>query len=191
MTDQSHDGDLQALWQSQSRAEATISLEEIRSRARRLERIVARRNLREYVAAAIVAPAFAWIMWIGPSATIRVGAALNIAAILFVVQQLYVRGSSTALPADLAFCSSLDFYRAQLERQRDLLRSVWSWALLPLMPGFLVLQIGLALALPARTARFIVIGVVFLVLLAGLHALNRHVAARIQQRLDRLKDSIS
>jgi hypothetical protein len=51
MTDQSHERDLQALWQSQSRGEATISLDEIRSRARRLERIVARRNLREYVAA--------------------------------------------------------------------------------------------------------------------------------------------
>ena len=189
MTDQSHDGDLRALWQSQSRGEATISLEEIRSRARRLERIVARRNLREYVAAAIVTPAFGWIMWVGPSGTIRIGAGLIIAATVFFVYQLHVRGSAMSLAADLGLSSSLDFHRAQLERQRDLLRSVWSWALLPFVPGFLVLQIGLALALPARTARFIVIGVVFLVLLVGLYALNRRVAARIQQRLDRLKEN--
>jgi hypothetical protein len=189
MTDHSHDVDLQALWQSQSGGEVTISLDEIRSRSRRLERIVARRNLREYVAAVIVTPLFGWTMWVGPSGTIRIGAALNIAAILFVVLQLYVRGSVMSLPADLALSSSLEFYRKQLERQRDLLRSVWSWALLPFVPGFLVLQIGLALALPARTARFIGISVVFLVLLVGLHALNRHVAARIQQRLDRLKEN--
>ena len=90
---------------------------------------------------------------------------------------------------DLGLRGSLDFHRVQLERQRDLLRSVWSWALLPFVPGFLVLQIGLALALPARTARFIVIGVLFVVLTVGLHALNRRVAARIQQRLDRLKEN--
>ena len=188
MTDQSHDGDLQALWQSQSRGEAVISLDEIRSRARRLERIVARRNLREYVAAAIVIPVFGLTMWVGPG-TIRIGAGLIIAATVFFVYHLHARGAAKSPPADLALRASLDFHRVQLERQRDLLRSVWSWALLPFVPGFLVLQIGLALALPARTARFIVIGVVFLVLLVGLHALNRRAAARIQQRLDRLKEN--
>jgi hypothetical protein len=129
------------------------------------------------------------MMWVGPSGTIRLGAGLVIAATVFVVYQLHKRGTAKSLPADLGLRGSLDFHRVQLERQRELLRSVWSWALLPLMPGFLVLQIGLALALPARTARFIVIGVSYVVLAVGLHALNRHVAARIQQRLDRLKEN--
>ncbi len=189
MTDQSHDGDLHALWQSQSRGETTISLDEIRSRARRLERIVARRNLREYVAAAIVTPVFGLTMWVGPSGTIRLGAGLIIAATVFFVYHLHTRGAAKSSPADLALRASLDFHRVQLERQRDLIRSVWSWALLPFVPGFLLLQIGLALALPARTARFIGISVVFLVLLVGLHGLNRRVAARIQQRLDRLNEN--
>ena len=189
MTDQSHERDLQALWQSQSRGEDTISLDEIRSRARRLERVVARRNLREYVAAAIVIPVFGLTVWVGPSDTIRFGAGLIIAATVFVVHHLHKRGAAQSPPTDLALRASIDFHRVQLERQRDLLRSVWSWALLPLMPGFLVLQLGLALALPARTARFIVIGVSYVVLAVGLHALNRHVAARIQQRLDRLQEN--
>ena len=186
MTNQSRDEDLQALWQSQPRDEATMSIDQIRTMAQRLERRVTRRNRREYVAAGIAAGFFGWLGWIGPSATIRVGAGLVVAASLLVVHQLRVRGGTVALPADLALTSALEFHRAQLERQRDLLRSVWWWGLLPAAPGLVIFQIGHVLARPELLPGFIGLSILLIAVMVGVHALNRRVAARIQQRLDRL-----
>ena len=77
----------------------------------------------------------------------------------------------------------------QLERQRDLLRSVWLWFLLPFVPGFVVGLIGLARAQPSLISPIVVYGVLLVMLGLGLHALNRRAAARIQRALDRLKDA--
>src|SRR5207245_10474371 len=101
VTDSFSDGDLQALWQSQTLDTRTISLEEVRAKAQRFERIMVRRNLREYVAAAIVVPSFGWIMWLGPSSLIRVGAGMGIVRTLFVVYHLRRQCPAMALPVDL------------------------------------------------------------------------------------------
>jgi hypothetical protein len=80
MSTSSDDRNLQALWQSQPSSGRIISLDEIQQHAHRLERRVARRNLREYVAAVIVVAAYGWGMWLIPSLMIRVGAVLIIVA---------------------------------------------------------------------------------------------------------------
>ena len=74
MSDSSPDRELRALWQSQPSSASTISLEQLRERARRHERIIRRRNLREYVAAALVVVGFGVMMWAWPSTMIRIGA---------------------------------------------------------------------------------------------------------------------
>jgi hypothetical protein len=188
MTDSLNDGDLQALWQSQALDQNAISVEEIRGRAKRLERIVARRNLREYFAAVVVVPAFGWIVWVGPSGTIRAGAGMVILGTIFIVYYLRRRGSASSLPGDLGLKSALEFHCVELVRQRDLLRSVWLWALLPIVSGMLVLQIGQALAHPEWLWRIVLYCAVLVAGAAGLHALNHRAAARIQERIDRLKE---
>jgi hypothetical protein len=189
MTDPLPDRDLQALWQSQSPRENAISLDEIRERARHLERRVARRNRREYVAAAFVVSFYGWVMWVAPAATIRIGAGLAVAAAISIAYYLHRRGTATSLPADLGLRSALEFHRAQLERQRDLLRSVWWWGLLPFAPSLLVLEIGQALAQPERISRIIAFSVGIIVFMVALYELNRRAAAGIQRRIDRLKES--
>jgi hypothetical protein len=164
-----------------------MSIADVREHARRLERRVDRRNRREYIAGVAVVAGYGWILWRAPSITARAGAGLIVAATIFICYQLHVHGSAASLQADIGLQSSLDFYRAQLERQRDLLRGVWRWCLLPFVPGFLVLLTGQALAQPARVSFVAAYGVAALMLGIALHALNRHVAARIQQALDRLK----
>src|SRR6185295_13842227 len=76
MTDSRPEGTLQALWQSQPRGEHAMSVEEVREGARRLERRVARRNRREYIAAVVVVIGYGWILWRIPFATARIGAGL-------------------------------------------------------------------------------------------------------------------
>ena len=188
MNDQSRNDDLQAMWQSQSRGGAAISLDQIRIQARRLEDRVARRNRREYIAAAIVVVGWGTVIWVDPSITIRIAAGLVIAAALFVVHQLHVRGTAMTLPSDLALTSALELHRAQLRRQQKLLQSVWLWYLMPFAPGMITFLIGLARQNSARTWRIIAFGVVNVVIMIGIHVLNRRVAARIQQRLDRLDE---
>jgi hypothetical protein len=188
MTDPVNDGDLQALWQSQALDQKAMSLEEIRAKAKRLERIVARRNRREYVGAVVGVAGFGWIMWVGPSGIIRVGAGLFIVAVIFVVYRLHSRGSTPPLPAELGMRSALEFHCLQLVRQRDLLRSVWWWYLLPLLPGMLVVQIGRALVHPERLTGVVIYCVVVVGGAAGIHELNRRAAARIQERIDRLNE---
>lgn len=189
MTDSRPEDALQALWQSQPPREWAMSIEEVREKAQRLERRVARRNRREYIAGVVVVLGYGWILWRAPSAVVRAGAGLIIAATIFICYQLRVHGSAASLQADVGITSSLDFYRVQLERQRDLLRGVWRWCLLPFVPGFMVLLIGQALAQPTRVSFVAAYGVVALILGVGLHVLNRHVAARIQRALDRLTDN--
>ena len=189
MTDSLQEDPLQALWQSQSRGERAMSIEHVREGARRLERRVARRNRREYIAAVVVVFGYGWILWRVPFATARIGAGLIIAATIFICYRLHVHGSAESLRTDVGMTSSLDFYRAQLERQRDLLDSVWRWFLLPFVPGFLVLMIGYSLAQPARVPFVVAYGVLALMLGVGLHALNRRAAAGIQRLLDRQKDN--
>ena len=180
------DRELQALWQSQPSNTSAISLEQLRERAQRHERIIRRRNLLEYVAAALVVVIFGVMMWAWPSTMVRIGAGLSIAAALLVAALLHRWGSVTPLPADLALKNAVEFHRHQLERQRDLLRSVWWWYLLPFVPGLLFLQVGFMQARLASTARVAVLGAVAPAVMVGIHFLNRYAASRIQERIDRL-----
>jgi len=189
MTDPPNDRDLQALWQSQSPDGSAIALDEIRQMAQRLEHKVARRNRREYVACGVVVAVFAWQMFTMPSVTLRIGAGLSIAAAIAVAYMLHLWGTARTPPSDLALTSALEFHRLQLERQRDLLRSVWWWYLLPFAPGVLVLEIGQALAQPERRSHIIALSVVMMLIPVCIYALNRRAAARIQRRIDRLKEN--
>jgi uncharacterized membrane protein YhaH (DUF805 family) len=193
MTGPPTDRDFQALWQSQSAGEdagSAIALDEIRKMSQRLEHKVGRRNRREYVAAAIVVAAFGWQMFTLPTLLLRIGAGMSIVAAIAVAYMIHLWGTARTLPSDLGLTSALEFHRVELERQRDLLRSVWWWYLLPFTPGVLVLEVGQALARPERTSRIIALSVVMFLLAVGIYALNWRAAARIQRRIDRLKENM-
>ena len=189
MTDPQDDRDLQALWQSQPPDGSVIALNLIRQMAEDLDHRVARRNRREYIAAAVVVAVFGWQMFTSPSVLLSIGAGLTIAAVIAVVYMLHLWGTAQTLPSDLALTSALEFHRVQLERQRDLLRSVWWWYLLPFVPGVVVMVIGRALAQPERMVQIIAWSIGMIVIMVGGNVLNRRAAARIQRRIDRLKEN--
>src|SRR5215472_15403777 len=99
--------DPRSLWQSQEGENMTISLEEIRLRATRLERRIWWRNFREYVAGAVGVIGFSifglrvfggWALF--PNV-------LTIAGMIYVMVQLHCRGSARSLPADADARSSI------------------------------------------------------------------------------------
>ena len=154
--------DPKTVWQNQ-RLEATqMSIEEIRSKARSFERKIRHRNLREYVAAALIAAAFGFFAWHFPaSPVILVGfIAVAVGALCFAFE-LHRRGSSQTEPKDLGTTASLDFYIRQLERQRNLFNQSWKW-MLWLVPGMIVLIAGAMIVAPIRkTGPFLVLAILW------------------------------
>jgi hypothetical protein len=160
--------------------------------ARRFQKQISRRNLREYAASAFVIVGVGYYISAFHSALIRTGCALVIVGTLFVVYTLHKRGSARTVSAEFELRTCMDFHRKELQRQRDLLRDVWSWCLLPLVPGMLVFRAGLleqALERPNASAQAGVIAfALFVVMCAGLFVgigkLNRWAADKLQREID-------
>src|SRR5580658_3674321 len=161
------------LWQNQDEeggGKVTITLDEIRRRAARLERRIYWRNMREYGAGVFVLAAFTVQIWRGHGWQL-VPPLLLIVGTIYVMFQLHRRGSARSLPADAGLRASLDFHLRELKRQGDALHTVWLWYLLPFVPGFVAALLVQA-AKSGINARLIVSGVVLVVLLFGIWGLN-------------------
>ena len=187
MSDQRIPDHLQSLWQDQPAEGRAMSLDELRYRSRRLTRIVSRRNLREYVAGAMVAVACAYLALTAPLPLVRAGAVLSEVGVIFIVYYLHRHGAARAMPADMALTSCLQFHRGELERQRDLLRGVWKWYLAPLLPGLILFYLASILAHPEHASRgwwFLAGSLVVFVLIGEA---NRYAANRLQARIDALE----
>jgi hypothetical protein len=185
-----------SIWKNQHVEPVHVSLTELRKKAKKFERRVFWRNLREYAASVIVVAGFGFYIWKFPAPMARFGCVLVIAGVLFVVHTLHKRGSSRSLPAELTLCDCLEFHRKELERQRDLLRSVWTWYLLPLVPGLLVFLLGIyqwQMKRPGAQTRFITIhlgftAVVCAVVFIAVGQLNQWGARKLQQKIDALNN---
>jgi hypothetical protein len=191
--------EIEKLWQSQTPEPPHISLEDLRGRMQRFERKVFWRNIREYVAGAIVVVVYGCYEWRFPELLLRIGSGLTIAGTLFVMFQLHRRASAETAPADLGRSTYVEFHRKELLRQRDALRAVWWWYLLPFVPGLGIFLAGLAQrAVNAarlaghplsalQIADFIAVSGSFIVVVfAGVWLLNRWSSGRLQKEIDAL-----
>jgi hypothetical protein len=164
--------------------EQATPLDAIRRSSTEFETRIRRRNLREYIAAGVVLVIFGANLATTHVAGARVGYALVLAGMLYVVYHLHTRGSAKSAPADANFAAYVDFHRRELERQRDLLRHIWSWYLGPLIPGMMVLMLsaGITHRRPQDLiAAALVVGV-FLVVAR----LNHKGARKLQRKIDEL-----
>ena len=189
--------DAKSIWQNQETEGTTVTLDDIRKRAARFQKRIRNRNLREYIASVVVIAAFAFVAWQTPGWMIKSGSALIVAATIFVAWQLHRRGRAQAVPDGATAGGLLAFHREELVRQRDAVRSVWLWYLLPFQPGMALLMLGryFQVHVPGRTLATdhliivfssIVIALVFVIIML----LNLWGAARLQNRiheLDKLK----
>jgi hypothetical protein len=178
--------EIRKLWQAQNEEEVTMSLEEIRRRASRFEKTILRRNAWEYAAGVFVVLFFGWHAFSPGEIAVNVGSGLIVAGTMYVGYQLYRRGSAETLPADSALTTCLDFHRQELTRQRDLLRGIWSWYLLPLVPGLLVFLGGSVLANPDRLWRVAPFALFCAALFFAIGKLNQNAARELQKEIDAL-----
>lgn len=188
--------DMTSVWKNQPRGTVEISLEQMRKRAYKLQRRILWRNVGEYLAGIVVVAAFAYYVWLFPSAVVRIGCTLVIAGTLFVAHNLHKRGSARSVPADMARRTCMEFHREELVRQRDLVRSAWTWYLLPFVPGMVVFLFGLyqwTMQQPNAPAHAGEIAKAYWVtaagmacVFAGIGLLNSWAAGKLQREIDAL-----
>jgi hypothetical protein len=182
MTNEPSPDDCRNLWQEQEVEIMRFSVDEIRRKADTFRSRIRRRNIREYLGAAFVVLVSSWYFVIITSPIPRISFALMIGGTLYVAYRLYATGSARETPAGMGYTTGLNYYRSELERQRDLLRGVWSWYLAPLVPG-LGLFIGWWLFSAPPERRWIV--VVYMILTSTLFWVIAHINKRAAKRLDR------
>ena len=179
-----NDESIRELWQAQEGESKAMEIAELRRKAAAFERRVRNRNWREYAASVLVIGACMAMLVTGAPLYVKAGAVLSMAGIAIVCGQLYRKGSAAEV-SDGAVVSR-DWYRQELERQRDLLRGVWRWYLGPMIPGLLVWFGGGLWAHPERWGRLVVtygIGAVFFV---AVGKMNAHAARRLDREIDSL-----
>jgi hypothetical protein len=148
-----------------------------------------RRSVVGGIAAAIVIASFGVFFFVFPNWLQRVGSILTVIGALYLVVQLRMR-SARAMP-DVALSSCLQFYRSELQRQRDFHRGKWFWSrMLIFLPGPIVWFAGFAQARP-KLAPFIWGELIaFLILGALAVPLNLRLARAYQRRIDALDLSL-
>ena len=186
--------DIQDLWQSQPTEPPKISLEDLRGKMQKFERRIFWRNIREYATGVFVVAAYGFYEWKFPEPLMRVGSGLVIAATLYVMFQLHRRTSMQPAPADLGLSTCIELHRRALERQRDALRTIWSWYILPFLPGLAVFLTGTAVSQRAAHPMSILhllrgysipVGLAAAVFY-GVWKLNQRAARKLQAQIDEM-----
>jgi hypothetical protein len=185
------DFDPQTLWQSQPQEHEPMSLAEIHKKARTLEKKVRWRNAREYVASVIVIAGFSPALFHKDSWMMQAGAALVIAATIFVAWRIHWQASARAVPE--AGEALRDFHREELIRQRDALRSVGWWYLAPFLPGMVLVMMGRwfqshvgGRSLAMDHLGILIASAVCALVFGGIWWLNLRGARKLQEEIDRL-----
>ena len=187
------------LWQG-SGEPSRFNPEEFPGRISKFQRTIKQRNLREYIAAALVIGIFAYYAWVFPTVLLRIGCGLLIVGTLYVAYQLHRRASARPAPVEMGLRNCVDFQRSELERQRDALKAVWTWYLFPFLPGMAVFLIGLfqftmrvteAAGRPFNTgaaiAGFSLVALCIAIVFLAVWQLNRWAAKRLQMQIDELE----
>lgn len=147
--------DIKALWKDQSLDISPLVVAAVRQKAKRLQRRRLWIVIRETVAAiALIALSGLYVRLISlqgvldlSDAMMEAGMALMIVFAVFYGWRVLVLFRPRRLPDDTVAC--LDFHRRELERQRDLARGVWRWALVPLLPIEGLVLLGRWIGAPA------------------------------------------
>jgi hypothetical protein len=153
---------LQKLWTQQTQEPFTMSLADVHLHAQRFQSRIRNRNMIEYVAAGSVVAFFVWMIATVPEPIVQIGSGLIVLGALYVCWKLYQLGrAATRSEMDAGAQSWAAFHRGELVRQREALRTVWSWYLAPFVPGMVVFLAGVSFTeanpapLPARLGVFL------------------------------------
>ena len=116
----------------------------------------------------------------------RAGDLLTIAAFVYIAYR-FRKYRLAAPPVALGRTNSVDFYRAELVRERDLSKDSWGY-LLPFVPGVALALLGRGLE-DRPTSHMIALVAFGVVLFVGVAWWNAHTARKLQNQIDALDAS--
>jgi hypothetical protein len=177
------DSEILRLWQQQAREEEMMPFDEIRTRAERLDTKTRRWRVVTAVLCLLAVILEAWQVWRGEEMLERAGDLLTIAAFVYVAYR-FRKYRLAAPPVARGRTSCVDFYRAELVRQRDLSKDSWGF-LLPFVPGVTLALLGGSQQ--NRPVGQVIALVAFgIALFLGVAWWNAHTARKLQNEIDAL-----
>jgi hypothetical protein len=179
--DSTSDADVWTLWQQQSGEEFGMPLNELRTKAERLNTKTRRWRLVTSLLLVVLLIVEAWQVWIGEEILERAGDLLTIVAFLYIAYR-FRKHRLAAPPVALGRASCVEFYRAELGRQRDLSKDSWGY-LLPFVPGVALGLFGSGVA-DLSTTQIIGLIAFGVALFLGIAWWNAHIARKLQNEID-------
>ena len=178
-------GDLKTLWKELSTNPLHLSPDQLRKEMEKLRKGLRRRFFIGGGAALSAIAAWTLYFFLFPNRLQRIGSVLTALGAGYTIVQLKLRPARN-MP-DVGETGCTEFYRAELERQRDFHRGKWFWSrLLILLPGPLVFCVGFAQAYP-EIALLMWLNLVAILILAVIAVpLNLRLARKYQRRIDAL-----
>jgi len=175
--------DVHRVWQQQPREENRMSVNDVRAKAERLEQRVRGWKITGGLLIAVVIGAEAWQIWTPNPLLERTGDLLTIAALIYMAYWFRRYAPIEARPGVLGRTASVDFYRARLERHRDLANHPWRY-LAVFIPGVALSLFGrVGERTVEQNAAIAVIGVLLFVTVAWV---IRRTGRQMQGELDEL-----
>lgn len=166
--------------------------EDLRRKIDLFEMRIRGRNFIGYAACLIVVAGFGYFYFIFPNPIQRVGAVLTILGAGYFVYQFRwnwrLSRESAITAAKTGSAASIEFFRTELQRQRDFHRGIWLWSRLVIfVPGPLVFIAGFEIAHPEIATAIRADAAAFLLLAALGIPLNLRLASRYQKQIDALE----
>lgn len=177
--------DIHELWKTQPREEQDMPIAGLRARAEQFEGRIRRWSTITAVLFTLIVIAESWQIWRHPELLERVGDALTVAALAYVVIGWRRYARAQTMPADLGRMSALDFYREQLTRHRNLANQPWRYLVL-FIPGVSLSLFGDAIDRPV--AEITAIAGVAVALFLAVAWFNSRTARDLQNEIDELKN---
>lgn len=178
----------QQIWQSQPVEGTTMSAQAIRLRAMKFEHRIARKNLREFILCLAVAGSFVYFLVTMSELPFRITWGLFIVGMIWIAVQLRRKGVPRTMPEGLGTSTSVDFFRSELERQRDLVKNVWPFHFGPLIPGYLALNVAYLLKFhgEANLIELALLDAFFVAVFVAAWRVNMRCARSLQRSIDSL-----
>ena len=180
------DTEILRLWHQEAREEKIMPLDDIRTKAEGLDAKTRRWRVLTPVLFILILLWEAWQVWTQPETLERAGDLLTIAALLYVTYR-FRKYHLGAPPVALGRTTCVDFYRAELVRQRDLSKDSWGY-LLPFVPGVALALFGGGFQ-DRPHSQLVAIAASGVVLFLGIAWWNAHTARRLENDIDALDAS--
>ncbi len=185
--------DVRNVWQNQNVGSFRMTPDEIRRKIEQFDRKIRKRNFIAYAACFIVIAYFGcFFFFFFPNLIQRIGSILTVLGTGYLVYQVRLnqlqKRAAVITGAKMGNAVSVEFYRAELQRQRDFHCGIWLWSrLLIFAPGPLVFILGFEIAHPELATIIRAEGAAILFLAALAVPLNLRLARKYQKQIDELE----